>query len=144
MKIKTGIVNYARLTAGHVTVTWNVVANAHYYKVYRTLVMPGGAGSDVTGAEQVGFVGQTWAPQFVDANIIPDFTHTPPIGNNPFAPRSIEHINVTNGGSGYTASATVAVAGGAGHRVCRLPDHQCGEGHRGAGRKRRRRVYGAR
>lgn len=111
MLIKTGIVDYST-TAGHVTLNWTAVPNTSYYNVYRTLIMPGGAGSDVTGAEQVGFLGQAWAPQFVDRNIIPDFTITPPIGNNPFAPGAIEHIEITAGGTGYSTGATVSVSGG--------------------------------
>lgn len=112
------IVNYTT-TAGSVTVTWTAVANVKSYNVYRTLVMPEsvtGSSTDatVTRADEVGYVGQSFGPRFVDMNIIPDFTRTPPVERDPFAVGAIEQINVTNGGAGYANGDTVNASVGTG------------------------------
>lgn len=115
MSINSASVNYTA-TAGSVTVTWDAVVGAKFYNVYRTLVLPGpqdgtSAAPVVSKAEQVGFVGQSYAPRFVDMNITPDFTQTPPIYDNPFAHLSIISIDVTSGGASYTVVDTVSVSG---------------------------------
>jgi hypothetical protein len=115
MAINSVVVNYTA-TAGSVTVTWDGVEGAKYYNVYRTLVLPGPSDGTsgapvVSKAETVGFVGQSFAPRFVDQNIIPDFTRTPPIYDNPFAYLGVETIDVTAGGTGYTVTDTVTVTG---------------------------------
>lgn len=120
MEVIDSIVNYPT-TAGSVTVTWNAIDNVKYYNVYRTVVLPEsdtGASADatVTRAEQVGYVGQTFAPRFVDPNIIPDFTRTPPLYTSPFENESIEQINITAGGAGYPVDSTVSASVGTGFR----------------------------
>lgn len=112
------IVNYTT-TAGSVTVTWPTQANVKYFNIYRTIVMPEsitGSADDatVTRGDEVGYVGLSYAPRFVDANIIPDFARTPPVFRNPFAPAQIEQINVTAGGAGYVVGDTVAASVGTG------------------------------
>lgn len=118
MSVEDLIVNYTT-TAGSVTVTWTGIANTKYYNIYRTLVLPesdSGSADDatVTRAEQVGYVGQAFAPRFVDPNIIADFTRSPPQYNDPFAHEAIEQINVTAGGAGYPVTATVTASLGSG------------------------------
>lgn len=115
MTINSLVVNYTA-TAGSVTVTWDAVEGAKFYNVYRTLVLPGpqdgtSAAPVVSKAEQVGFVGQSYAPRFVDTNDIPDFTQTPPIYDNPFAHLGIISIDVTAGGTGYLVTDTMTVVG---------------------------------
>ena len=102
-------VNYTD-TAGSMLVKWDAVPNASQYNVYRSLVLP--IGADITKAQEVGFVGRAFSPQFTDNNIIPDFTKTPQRYFNPFADGQIIAINVTAGGSGYSDSDTVTVSGG--------------------------------
>jgi len=97
---------------GSVKVTWTAVANAIYYRVYRTQVIP--VGADLTRAMEVGFVGIAYGPEFTDNNIIPDFTDTPPVYYNPFANGAVEYIQVTAGGAGYTRASTVSLSGGTG------------------------------
>jgi hypothetical protein len=97
-------------TAGSVTVKWNVHSEAVSYNIYRSIVVPDDA--DLTAGLDLGFIGSVTGTQFVDNNIIPDFTKTPPQQNNPFAPGGITSIIVTAVGSGYPQSATVSVAGG--------------------------------
>lgn len=125
MLITDGIVNYSA-TAGSITWTWDAVEGAKYYNVYRTMIMPGpdtDTATDpvVTQAQQVGFIGLTYAPRFTDLNIVPDFTRSPPQHSNPFALSAIESIEVTDGGTGYPADATVAVSGGDGSGFAGFP-----------------------
>jgi hypothetical protein len=55
-----------------------------------------------------GYVGTAYGTQFVDGNIVADFTKTPPQHYNPFAIRPITAVTVTAGGSAYVASTTSA------------------------------------
>jgi hypothetical protein len=118
MEIEDNIVNYPT-TEGSVTLTWATMTNIKYFNVYRTIVLPeSDTGSDadatITRAEELGYVGRSFAPRFVDPNIIPDFTRAPPQYTDPFAIGAIEQINVTNGGSGYPVTATVSASLGTG------------------------------
>lgn len=99
-------------TSGSMSVTWNAVAGAVSYNVYRTIIVP--VGTDISRAQQVGFVGQAFGTKFVDSNIVPDFTKTPPNYLNPFANGQIDFVTVTAGGTGYTNAATLSISGGGG------------------------------
>jgi hypothetical protein len=69
--------------AENITVTWNAAAGSPaLYRVYRQLEVPGGA---PTANELFGLVGTSSGLTFVDHNIAPDFTQTPPIHYDPFA-----------------------------------------------------------
>ena len=92
---------------GSATYSWDPVPGAVEYNVYRTLVLP--TGGTLTLAQELGFIGRTLSPPFVDANITPDFTKTPPQYRDPFAESGIDYIEVTNGGTGHTISTTVTV-----------------------------------
>lgn len=96
-----------------VSTKWDPVAGASHYNVYRSLWQIN-QGASVTASQQLGYVGRAFGASFIDANIIPDFTKTPPLGENPFAGASITHIDVTAAGSGYTQASTFTVtdAGG--------------------------------
>lgn len=109
--ILTGIVNYTT-TAGSVTVNWPVVPGAVAYNVYRSRVFSDDG--KVNRGVELGYVGKVVGPQFHDTNIIPDFSKSPPLGDDPFAPGRIETITVTAGGSGYSSSSSVVVSGGGG------------------------------
>ena len=100
------------LTAGSMEVTWDAVTDATEYYVYRSLMLP--TGSDISLAQEVGYIGRALSSRFVDNNIIPDFTKTPPLHLNPFADSTITFIEVTAGGTGYAKSDTVTVSGGGG------------------------------
>lgn len=104
--IETSIVNYTA-TAGSLRINWDAVVDADFYSVYRSLVLP--TGSDVTGAEFLGFVSNTYTTQFTDNNITPDFTKSPPGTYNPFAKGAITTVNVTAGGSGYANTDEVTI-----------------------------------
>lgn len=104
-------VDYAS-AAGSVKLTWTAVANAVRYNVYRSQIIP--VGADITRAMEVGFLGVAYGPDFTDRNIIPDFTTTPPVYDDPFADGAIEFIRVTAGGAGYTRASVVSATVGSG------------------------------
>lgn len=93
--------------------SWTVVPEAVHYNMYRSLVTNGG-GAEISLTEQLGYIGRAFGAAFLDNGIIPDFTKTPPRGNNPFASRVIEHVRITADGTGYTQATTFTVtdAGG--------------------------------
>ena len=108
IKTLSSIVKYDT-TAGSVTFSWNAVPGAKFYRVYRSIIFP----STAVQGQQLGYIGRSFSTSFVDANIIPDFTTTPPVRYDPFAPGAVDYIEVTNGGTGYT-NPTVSVTGGGG------------------------------
>lgn len=92
------IENYT-VERGSVSITWAPDSEAKFYNVYRSVVA---SGSQLTSSgSPLGFLGRSHGAKFTDPNIIPDFTHTPPIFDNPFAPGAIEKITITGGGTGY-------------------------------------------
>lgn len=126
-----------RSVGGTNTVSWTTVTKAVSYNVYRAVPS---YGAPVPGGSQFGFIGNCTGTSFIDSNITPDFSQTPPVVQNPFAGTGVQSINMTNdgdctgfpvptvqfsggGGSGATAiafaglrSATIA-AGGNGYVV---------------------------
>ena len=108
----TNAVQY-NTTAGDATITWTAVTGAKYYNVYRSNITR--AGTDIHKGWQLGYLGKTFATEFTDDNITPDFTVAPPQHRDPFAPGAITDIDVTAGGSGYNkTTTTVSVSGGGG------------------------------
>ena len=108
--IKDSIGNYTT-EQGSMRVTWLPVAGAASYNVYRTSVA---SETSLSKAQEVGFIGSTRAPIFVDANIIPDFTRTPPLNFNPFANGAVTELGMLTLGSGYAFNTTVSIADGTG------------------------------
>ena len=68
-------------TAGTITLTWNAVAGADHYNIYRAELSVAGA---VPIGQAYGFQGSATALTFIDSNIVPDFSQSPPIAFNPF------------------------------------------------------------
>lgn len=64
--------NDLTLTGNHNTISWNAVAGASMYNVYKS------------SAGSYGFIGQTAATSMVDDNILADMTSTLPQNENPF------------------------------------------------------------
>lgn len=103
----SSIINYT-VEEGSVTVRLAPAADADYYNLYRSVVASNGG---LDAGVQMGYVGFSRGITFIDPNITPDFTRTPPINYNPFAPGAIEYIEVTGGGSGYaTFSSNVGIS----------------------------------
>lgn len=98
--------------AGSMKIGWDPVDGALEYNVYRSLVLP--IGADISVAQELGFLGRAIGAQFVDNNIIPDFTKAPPTHFDPFASSPVSFIGITAQGSGYAKSDTVSVTGGGG------------------------------
>lgn len=98
-----------RVTSGTIAITWNPAAGAVGYNVYRTNI-------SYTGSAPVGsiygYVGTTTGTTFIDDNITPDFSQTPPIAKNPFLGTGVDHVNVTALGT-YTAVPTITFTGAA-------------------------------
>jgi len=95
---------------GSIKVTWSPVTGAKSYNVYRTLFKRTGA--DISLGDELGFIGKTLGTQFIDTNIIADFTKTPPLFTNPFADAGITAIDVTVAGTGFLKTSTVSMSGG--------------------------------
>ena len=72
--VQNNVVNMAA-TTGHITVDWVAAPAADEYYIYRSLVYP--TATYPAGADY-GYVGKTTGLSFVDGNITPDFTKSPP------------------------------------------------------------------
>lgn len=108
----TAVANIVTASGTSIKFTWAAVAGAEHYRVYRTQVVP--VGTDITRSQPLGFVGISYGPEFVDNNIVPNFSETPPMYQNPFADGAIEFIQVTSGGTGYSRTSTVSATVGTG------------------------------
>lgn len=83
--------------ASKVTLNWNQVAEAQRYRVYKTY------------SGRYGFIGEVEGTSFVDTNVEPDESITPPRYIDPFYQKQgITSVTVTNGGSGYGVYRSVA------------------------------------
>jgi len=71
-----------RTTSGSFQISWSPIGGVSAFNVYGAT--PSLLGS-VPDATQFGFIGTTTSNIFIDSNIAPDFTTTPPIHDNPFA-----------------------------------------------------------
>ena len=106
--------NDISIFAGSNTVSWSPVSGATSYNIYGATPLYGAA---VPVGVLYGFVGTSISTNFVDTNIVPDFTTVPPVHTNPFARGQITGVTVTAGGSGYTQAGTtyaITTAGGSG------------------------------
>jgi len=103
-----GVVNYPA-TEGSVTINWTADPLAINYNIYRSIVT---VEQGLDNGKELGFVGQTKGTQFVDPNIIADFTRTPPERRNPFAVQPVYQIKMTNAGSGYDVFSTIVIVSG--------------------------------
>jgi hypothetical protein len=70
-----------RTTSGTIEIDWTASAGATAYNVYKS--SPSFIGAVSTGAP-LGFIGSSSSLVFLDSNINPDFSQTPPIHENPF------------------------------------------------------------
>lgn len=92
------------ITGATVELSWSAVANARYYRVYRS----------VSGV--YGFLAQTDIASLSDQGTTPDMAMTPPRYNAPFIDKvggKIVSISVVNGGEGYFSDSEIggSVAG---------------------------------
>ncbi len=84
-------------TGAYNTISWTAVDGAGLYRVYRN---QGGIWA---------YIGETDELSITDENISPDLSITPPIYDDPFfLSKGITSVTVTNGGSGYHATGSLA------------------------------------
>lgn len=110
----TNSVNIAT-TAGTNVIMWSAVSGAKAYNVYKAPAAYNSAA--ISAGMQFGFMASTQGNMVSDINILPDYTTTPPMHQNPFATSSISSVTVTAGGTNYTqttVSATVSSSTGSG------------------------------
>lgn len=106
--------NDIAVNAGSNTITWDAVAGASSYRVYKatpsySVPVPFGV--------SYGYIGTSFGGNFVDTNITADFTTVPPRHNDPFARGQIIDVVPTSGGGGYTQSTityTITTSTGSG------------------------------
>lgn len=98
-----------RIVPGTNQITWNAVAGAVGYNVYKADVSYFGS---VSAGQTYGYIGTTKSTVFDDTNIGPDFSQTPPIPRNPFQGSGVDHVTVTAPGT-YTTVPTASLTGAA-------------------------------
>lgn len=97
-----------RTVAGSNEIQWDIADGAEFYRVYKADVSYIGA---VPSTAVFGYIGFTSGLLFIDSNIAPDFSVTPPVSTNPFIPTGcITAITVTAPGS-FTAFPKVFIQG---------------------------------
>lgn len=97
-----------RTVAGTNTITWTAAPGAVSYNVYKSTVSYAGA---IPAGIPFGFAGNTTSTSFIDSNISPDYSQTPPIATNPFQGGGVASVAVTTPGT-YTTVPTVTFTGG--------------------------------
>ena len=97
-----------RTTAGSNEISVAPVAGAVAYNVYESNVSYFGA--PPFGSEY-GFIGSFKGLSFIDSNIAPDFSQTPPVSQNPFTGSGVDIVTVTVAGT-YTTVPGVTFSGG--------------------------------
>lgn len=95
-----------RSTAGTNTISWTAVSGAASYNVYKAQLSYSAA---VPAGAEFGYIGNCTSNSFIDSNIGPDYTITPPIAENPFQGAGLQSVTVTAGGV-YTSVPTATVA----------------------------------
>lgn len=93
--------NDIAINAGSNVLSWSAVTGAKAYNLYAATPSYG-LEPPITGI--FGFIGSAVGPGFVDTNIFPDFSLSPPIHHNPFAVGSITDVVPTAGGGNYSQS----------------------------------------
>ncbi len=94
-------------TAGSITLTWSAVPGVKQYNVYKATP---GTGANIPVGALFGFAGSAYGTQFIDSNIIADFSQVPPKHKEPFARGAILGVDVGAGGAGYTSITLTAVS----------------------------------
>jgi len=96
-----------RVVNGTNQVSWGAVTGAVAYNIYKSSVSYIGP---VPIGVQYGFVGTVKAVTFIDSNIGPDYTQTPPVSQNPFIGAGIDTVTITAAGT-YTTVPTMTFVG---------------------------------
>lgn len=102
-----------RAVGGTNTIGWAASTGAVSYNVYKAELS---YGASVPSGAAFGYIGNATGVAFIDSNISPDYSLTPPITRNPFAGAGVSGINITNGGS-YVVVPNITIAGPGGGGV---------------------------
>lgn len=105
------------ITAGSLIVTWAAVPGAAFYNVYKA---PAAYNSVVPIGSTFGYVGFSYGVQWIDQNVVQDFTRTPPQHRNPFGRGVLQSARPLVQGSGYvqaTTTVTINTSTGSGGKV---------------------------
>lgn len=106
-KVRYGTFNYA-VEEGSVDFSCNPKTGAEFYNWYRSAVTYD-PDHKMTNGMPLGFIGSTRGTHLIDGNIVPDYTRSPPISNDPFEPGAITYISVTSPGGGHDDTTTVSI-----------------------------------
>lgn len=99
-------------TAGTITVTWPAVLGITQYNIYKAT--PGVGAVPPVGA-LFGYAGSAFGTQFLDSNVVADFSQVPPQSKNPFAQGRILGARVlTSTGTVTSVTFTINSATGSG------------------------------
>ena len=93
-------------TAGSIAITWDPVASASYYNVYKA---PPAYNQTVPDGSLYGLCGTTYGNRLVDSNIIADMSIVPPLHENPFAANGAISVTITDGGSSLIGPITFVI-----------------------------------
>jgi hypothetical protein len=85
-------------TEGTISVTWTAVTGVNEYNIY--MASPGISTTPPPGS-LFGYVGTAYGTEFINSNIIPDFSQVPPTHQNPFARGQVVSAQVGAGGAAY-------------------------------------------
>lgn len=100
-------------TQGTVTVFYTPVANAVYYKIYKALPSPGAKVPSF--AQELGFAGFSYGTSFLDSNIVPDFSKSPPVSGDPFTAGQVIGFTIAASSNDWpVGGTTITVTGGGG------------------------------
>jgi len=94
-------------TEGTVTLLWEPVAGAVFYKIWKAL--PAHGDLVPLPSEQFGFAGYSYGNSFTDSNVVADFTQAPIQSADPFAPGALTGYAITAPGSGYEPGESAIV-----------------------------------
>lgn len=117
--IATAILNQTTNTFN--TITWAPLADAVSYRIYKAgpwAAITGGMGNATPPNVTYGFVGTAVGTSFIDVNIAPDYSQTPPTFQDPISPGQIATFSVSAVGTGYTTTdwlVTITATGGGGN-----------------------------
>lgn len=100
-----GLVDIAA-EAGTITVNWDAVTGITQYNVYKATP---NINSPVPNGSLFGYAGSAFGTQWVDNNITPDFSQTPPQHKNPFARGQVIGATVVAQGTNYSANPTITI-----------------------------------
>jgi hypothetical protein len=103
------------ITAGSITVNWSPVSGAVSYNIYKAPAAIWNTGTSGTATpasvpvgSAFGFAGSAVGTQWVDQNVVADFTVTPPLHRNPFARGQILSVGAIPQPGAFSQSTTAA------------------------------------